>query len=177
MGPIGTIHFIAAIGALITGTWILAASKGTGKHKLIGYFYSVFMMVVLVTAFMIYKLWGGWGIFHWAAVIGSVTLVAGMLPILTRRPRNNYISLHLSFMYWSVMGLYGAFAAETLVRVPRMVIDESGPLEIFYQLVGVATGLVMLVAAYFFIRYKPIWEKRMKQSMNKMNSAVKAKSA
>jgi uncharacterized membrane protein len=101
-GNIGLLHLIASIGALILGTIVLSMRKGTQLHRKIGYGYAVCMTILLITAFMLYNLFGRWGIFHWTAVISSVTLLAGIVPMLIKS--KNAIKLHISFMYWSVMG-------------------------------------------------------------------------
>ena len=119
----GFVHLVFSILALLTGTLVLANKKGTRKHKIMGYCYAISMLGVLITAFMIYQLYGTFGIFHWAAVLSLITLLGGMVPVLLKRPKH-YISLHYNFMYWSVMGLYGAFAAETMVRLPDVVIER-----------------------------------------------------
>lgn len=154
----GLIHFIASIFALLFGTLILVLPKGTFKHKIIGRLYSLTMLIVLITAFMTYKLFGRWGIFHWAAIISSLTLIAGLFPVFTKRPKNNYVSLHFSFMYWSVMGVYGAFVTETLVRMPKVVIESGIPNSVFYNMTGIGTAVVMGLGAYFFIKLKPKWD-------------------
>ena len=155
---IGLIHLIASVLALITGTLVLFLTKGTQLHKKIGYTYVTSMTILLVTAFMIYRLFGTWGIFHWSALISSLTLICGIVPILTKRPAKNYILFHFSFMYWSVIGLYGAFAAETLVRMPKIVIESGIPNKVFYNMTGIAVGLTMGIGAYFFIKLKSKWE-------------------
>ena len=127
----GLIHFAASIFALLLGTYILVIPKGTTKHKIIGRLYALTMLVVLTAAFMTYRLFGTWGIFHWTAVISSFTLICGFIPIIIRRPTNNYKSLHFSFMYWSIMGVYGAFVSETLVRMPKVVVESGIPNSIF----------------------------------------------
>jgi hypothetical protein len=58
-------------------------------------------------------------------------------------------------MYWSVMGLYAAFVAETMVRIP------DAP---FYNMVGWATGGVMLIGGIAFGYYKKSWETAFAQS-------------
>ncbi|MCX7929036.1 MAG: hypothetical protein N2558_05155, partial [Patescibacteria group bacterium] len=156
----GLIHFIASLFALLFGTVILILPKGTAKHKTIGRLYGLAILVVLVTAFMIYRLFGTWGIFHWTAVISSLTLFAGLFPMLTKRPTDNYISLHYSFMYWSVMGVYGAFVSETLVRLPKVVIESGIPNSVFYNMTGIGTSLVMGLGIYFFLKLKPKWDKQ-----------------
>lgn len=158
-GEIGLTHLLASIIALMSGTAVLLLKKGTGVHKRVGYIYALSMLVLLLTAFAIYRLFGRWGVFHWTAVLSSATLLCGLIPVLIRKPANTYLSLHFGFMYWSVIGLYGAFMAETFVRLPRIVIESGIPNRVFYQMTGVAVGITMAVGAYFFIRNKSKWEK------------------
>ncbi len=156
----GLIHFIASIIAFVLGTLVLILDKGTKKHKLIGRLYALTMLVVLITAFMTYRLFGTWGIFHWTAVISSLTILFGLLPILTKKPRKNYIILHFSFMYWSVIGVYGAFISETLVRMPKVVIQSGIPNSVFYNMTGIGTALAMGIGVYYFLKLKPKWEQQ-----------------
>jgi len=156
----GLIHFIASIFALILGTFILVLNKGTTKHKIFGRLYALAMLVVLITAFMTYRLFGTWGIFHWTAVISSLTLVCGLIPILIKRPINNYKSFHFSFMYWSIMGVYGAFVSETLVRMPKVVVESGIPNSVFYNMTGIGTVLVMGLGVYYFLKFKPKWDRQ-----------------
>jgi len=154
----GLTHFIASLFALLFGTLVLVLQKGTVKHKMIGWLYALTMLVVLITAFMTYRLFGTWGIFHWTAVISSLTLICGLIPILTRLPSKNYVSIHFSFMYWSVMGVYGAFVSETLVRMPKVVVESGIPNSVFYNMTGIGTALVMGLGVYFFLKLKPTWD-------------------
>jgi len=153
----GIIHFLAAILALITGTIVLIKLKGTKRHKMIGYAYSINMVVLLITSFMMYNLNGNFNIFHCFAVISSLSLLGGMLPMLLKWPEK-YLSFHFSFMYWSVIGLYCALAAEVLTRIPYYIDFEENIVEIFYALVGIATALVGGIGSVYFRRYKKKWE-------------------
>jgi len=156
----GLIHFIASIFALVLGTFILIMEKGTKTHKLIGKIYALSMFVTLVSAFMTYRLFGKWGIFHWTAVISSITLLAGLLAIYLKKPANTYLSVHFSFMYWSVIGVYGAFVSETLVRMPKVVVESGIPNSVFYNMTGIGTAVVMGLGVYFFLKFKPIWDNK-----------------
>ncbi len=156
----GLVHFIASLGSFILGTCVLFLPKGTPLHKRIGKAYAIAMCVVLVSAFLTYRLFGTWGIFHWTAVISSLTLVCGLVPIFTKKPAQNYLSLHLSFMYWSVMGVYGALVSETLVRMPKVAVNSGIPNAVFYNMTGIGTALVMGFGVYFFIKLKPKWDKQ-----------------
>lgn len=97
----------------------MTTTKGTTRHKKIGYIYVVFMVVLNITAFVIYCLFGKFAIFHWFAVLSCLTLIAGMYPVLTKKSKN-YILFHFNFMYWRVVGLYCAFCAEILTRIPLL---------------------------------------------------------
>lgn len=156
----GLVHFIASLFALLLGTFVLVLPKGTGKHKIIGRLYALTMLVVLTTAFMTYRLFGTWGIFHWTAVVSSLTLACGLIPILTRRPAKSYMSLHFGFMYWSIMGVYGAFVSETLVRMPAVVVESGIPNRVFYNMTGIGTAIVMGLGVYFFLKLKSKWDKQ-----------------
>ena len=147
---LGLFHLVVSILALVFGTWVITTEKGTAIHKKIGYIYAVCMIAVIGTSFMMYRLFGGFGIFHVAAVISSLSLLGGMVPVILRKPTKSWLSLHFGFMYWSVMGLYAAFAAEIFTRIPQIR---------FFWLVGSATFLVMLVAGFAFAKYKKGWEK------------------
>ncbi len=156
-GQIGVIHFVASMIALVLGTMVLMSKKGTSWHKKMGYAYSIAMLVLLVTAFMLYNLFGKFGIFHWAAVVSSLTLIAGLLPMFLKKPKS-YITMHFNSMYWSVFGLYGAFMAEVLVRIPTVVVESGVPNHVFYNMVGVAVFITMGAGYFIMWRKKKTWK-------------------
>lgn len=116
--------------ALGFGLVVLLTPKATHAHKRIGYAYVASMVVVNGTAFGSYVLYKTFGPFHFAAVWSSASLVAGMVPVLSKRPGNG-AWLHYYFMNWSVVGLYAAFWTETLVRF--------FPMRQFWPVVVIAT--------------------------------------
>ncbi len=142
----GVIHLLASLAALAFGTAVLRSTKGTRRHRQAGYCYTVAMVILLVTAFMIYRVFGGFGLFHVFAVISSVTLAAGLWPAFARR--GNWVMSHLAFMYWSVIGLYAATVAEVLTRIP------NSP---FWGTLGVSIAIVMLAAELNWRRQQPRW--------------------
>jgi hypothetical protein len=76
------------------------------------------MVLLNVTALMIYDLTGRFGPFHVAAIISLATVAAGYLPAFRRRPRGAWVPLHATLMAWSYVGLVAAFASEILTRLP-----------------------------------------------------------
>lgn len=155
---IGWLHTIAAVLALITGTMILIKNKGTTTHKRTGRVYGISMLIVCTTSFMIYKIHGGFGVLHFFAIVSTITLILGMIPLYSNLIKNP-IAAHLAWMYWSVIGLYCAFSAEIFTRLP-MLLDIENSYGIFYALVGISTGLVGIIGSYFFKRKKNIWDER-----------------
>ena len=155
---IGWFHTVAAMIALITGSLILARTKGTTFHINTGKVYAVSMIIVCLTAFMIYRVHNSFGFLHLFALVSTITLALGMIPIYNRSQKNAIIS-HLSWMYWSVIGLYCAFAAEIFTRIP-IIFELKSSYGIFYGLVGISTGIVGGLGSYFFKRKKKYWEIR-----------------
>ncbi|SFR52047.1 Predicted membrane protein [Robiginitalea myxolifaciens] len=152
----GWIHTLAALVALVSGSLILAKTKGTRWHRRTGRVYGIAMLTVCATSFMIYRLHNSFGILHFFALVSTITLILGMLP-LYRKGVKNAIVRHLAWMYWSVIGLYSAFIAEILTRVPRLVgIDTN--FGMFYGIVGLSAGLVGFIGAYYFKRKIGNWE-------------------
>ena len=147
-GSVGGIHLIAAITAIISGTVVFVFPKGTQGHKRVGYIYIASMIPMLVSSFMLYNLFGSFGVFHMAAVLSSITLLGGMVPLLIKLPKKNGLYFHFAFMYWSVIGLYAAFFAEVFTRIPETP---------FYLMVGVASGLTFGIGGYIFKKRKAYW--------------------
>ena len=149
--PEGFIHLISAIAALAIGTLVLILNKGTRLHKNLGYGYVVSMVVLNITAFTIYRLFGRFGPFHIAAIASTSTLIAGIIPPLFFRHKKSWIILHFSFMYYSVIGLYAAFVSEVMVRVSEI--------RFWWSVMG-ATLIVMVVGVYFFQRHSKKWARQ-----------------
>ncbi|GAB3947121.1 hypothetical protein GCM10028805_18800 [Spirosoma harenae] len=150
--PVGAIHVYSAVAALLLGTCVLLMPKATRAHKQIGYGYVVAMILVNITAFMIYRLFGKFGPFHIAAIFSSVSIIGGMIPIIFRRYVSTWLYYHYYFMNWSVIGLYAAFWAETLVRL--------FPMKQFWPVVAIATGLTAFLGSYFVNRHKTTFFQR-----------------
>lgn len=128
------------------GTSVLLLNKGTKRHKQVGYGYVMAMILVNVTAFMIYHLYGAFGPFHIAALFSGVSIAGGMVPVFFRRRISSWLHYHYFFMNWSVVGLYAAFWAETLVRL--------FPMKQFWPVIILATSLTTGIGSYLINRYK-----------------------
>jgi uncharacterized membrane protein len=157
--PEGFIHLISSIAALALGTLILIITKGIGLHKNLGYGYVISMVVLNFTAFAIYRLFGRFGPFHIAAIASSATLLAGIIPPLFFRHKKSWVVFHFTFMYYSVIGLYAAFASEIIVRLPGVR---------FWWSVAGATVAVVAIGVYVFKKQSKKWA----EQFNSRNSRI-----
>jgi len=137
---LGLTHFVSAILAMFFGMGVVLLKKGTKKHIWLGYSYAISMIVLNLTALLIYKLFGKFGPFHAAAVFSFLTLLGGLIPAYLKKPAKTWLEFHYEFMNWSVIGLYAAFWSETFTRFFRF----SG----FWVLVATATAITVAVGAY-----------------------------
>lgn len=111
------IHTIFGFSSLSLGLYVLSQTKGTKRHKLIGKMYVVSMLGLNITAFGIYEIFNGFGIFHWAAIISLSTIVGGIVVIIFRKGIRNWVIVHYDLMVWSYIGLLAATSNEIFVHV------------------------------------------------------------
>lgn len=142
----GLIHLVSSILALLAGTLVLAQTKGTRLHRRWGYVYVAAMLILNGTAFSIYRLFGGWGPFHYAATLSTLSLAMGILPAVFRIQQ--WRRWHVAGMYWSVIGLYAALVSEIVTRIPGVN---------FGLMVGLGTAAVMLVGWIVFLKNSRSW--------------------
>jgi uncharacterized membrane protein len=141
----GQIHFASAIVALAAGTWVVARPKGTATHRRMGWVYAISMLILNVTALLIYRLTGWFGPFHVAALISLATLIAGITSVWRRRPVGKWLDRHYFWMAYSYLGLLAATVAETATRVPTVQAFVGGPTPMFWIVVVVASVAVFIV--------------------------------
>lgn len=148
--PLGFFHFFVSLIAMVAGTLVLFKKKGSEQHKRIGYLYVVTMLLVCGSSFGMYRLTGRFGVFHWLALVGLATLAAGMIPMWMKKWSRQAKGVHLWFMYYSVLGLYAAFASELSVRIPNKP---------FYTMVGLTTAIIFIVGSVFIFKKEKVWSK------------------
>lgn len=104
----GTVHFSLAILCIISGALAIYNQKRSAKHKLPGYVYVVSLLLVNLSALFVFVDSNQFGLFHYLAIISLVTLCAGFIPALTRKPGSTWVNRHAYFMGWSYLGLLSA---------------------------------------------------------------------
>lgn len=115
--PLGLVHFLCALAAIILGAVVVFSRKGTTRHKVVGRSYVAAMWLLNITALMDYELYGYFGPFHWMALISLTTVIFAHLAVLRKRP--GWKQSHAYLMAWSYVGLMAAAVAETASRVPE----------------------------------------------------------
>ncbi len=73
-----------------------------------------------------------------------------MVPLFLKYLAQHYKAVHVWFMYYSVLGLYAAFASELSVRLPEKP---------FFAMVGIATAAVFGVGTAFILKKEKVWTK------------------
>lgn len=142
---VGRIHLASAIVALVAGAWVVLRPKGTAIHRRMGWVYAASMLILNITALLIYRLTGSFGPFHIAAIVSLATLIAGIIPAWRRKPADKWLDRHYFFMAYSYMGLLAATVAETATRVPALRAFVGGPTRIFWGVVIVVSVAVFIV--------------------------------
>ena len=112
------LHTAFGFVSLATGLLVFTNRKGTRWHRQMGAAYMISMLGLNLTAFGIYRLFDGFGIFHWAALASLATIIPAFLVVRFRHRFKNWLSMHYQFMCWSFLGLLGATSNETFVHVP-----------------------------------------------------------
>lgn len=171
MSTLGAVHTAFALLAILTGAVVLRLPKGTRWHRTFGHTYVMSMVGLVVTALLVYRLTGGFGPFHVAAVVAGVTLALGLGAVLLRWPRKAWMEAHATWMSWSYVGLLAAFAAETLTRAVLPLVEpllrEQGQWGVFWGLVGVVSFLVVGAGGWVIGRYLPRALERTPEAMRR----------
>jgi len=91
-------HSLFALMALGLGVAQLAAPKGTGAHRTMGWAWAGLMMLVAATSLFIHtiRLWGPWSPIH---LLSLITLA--IVPIAVIRARRHDVRAHRQAMIWT----------------------------------------------------------------------------
>jgi len=148
MSTLGWVHLTFGLVALAAGTAVVLTRKGGRWHRTLGHVYLTNMVALNVSALFIYRLYGRFGPFHWMAVGSLLTLLLGMVPVFTRRPKGRWLQRHAALINGSYVGLVAATAAEITSRLP-------GTEESFGLVVAATSAVVIGIGSFFIARYLP----------------------
>lgn len=116
MSPVAFLHVAGASTAIASGAFVIFWRKGKAAHRLGGLIYVFAMLLANISALMIYRLTGRFGVFHVFAILSlAYTLQGLVIPILRR---HNWLAAHVQWMGWSYLSLLAAALNEALIRLP-----------------------------------------------------------
>lgn len=137
--PVGQVHVVLALLALILGPVIFLRRKGTVPHRIFGYAFVATMLIVNLSALTRYGLTGGPNFFHFAAAMSLATLLPAIYfawrARLKRSPKA-YVT-HGILMCWAYFGLVMAFVAEAVTRQYPFLLHGDGAWVRFFFFLGV----------------------------------------
>jgi uncharacterized membrane protein len=122
----GWLHSLACIVALVAGTYVMVARKGTRRHRLLGWWYAGAMAVQAVTIMVVYRFdfipghkpaAHTFGIFHWMAVASFLLVALSIFAAMRQRKGRAWAHVHAQAMLASVYLLVGGLINEMVVRV------------------------------------------------------------
>jgi len=144
--------------ALAAGAVIFFRPKTGPIHRRLGYLSAASMLTVNLTALLIYRLTGRFNFLHGFALISLTGVILGLRHAVTRRPRETWLLSHYYWMSWSYAGLLAALVAESGTRVVLPFLRSQGvavSMGLFWALVGLLSGVVMLAAQRLINRHRP----------------------
>ncbi|HJR55440.1 MAG TPA: DUF6609 family protein [Rhizomicrobium sp.] len=168
---IGWLHTIACLIALPAGAYVLAARKGTKRHRVWGWWYIGAMLTLNLSAFFIYKFDiipgnpprlgpGIFGIFHWFAVVTLLAIAIATFSALRQRGSAFWSHVHAQSILFSYFMLMGGLINEMFARVVALrelamsLSPQAGNITqtLLLQSVQNSSTLIWLAAAFYFFR-------------------------
>lgn len=130
ISPFILVHLATALVALPLGAWQLTARPGTKLHARTGAAYILIMYISLLSALFNYRPGTIWLFFYILAIVGLVTLTAGVVRLRqwlrTRTPV--YLEKHAINMGFSWLGLFMAGMSQLFVNPRFGVAPMLGPI-------------------------------------------------
>jgi uncharacterized membrane protein len=160
MSVLGIIHTACSVLGLVFGAIIFLRPKGTRAHAWLGWTYAATMAVVNVTALCIYRLTGGFNLFHALSIVILVMVVIGLAQVARRSRPRRWLWRHYQYMCWSFVGLLAATNNEAFIRVPALVglaerTTRALPLIATAGLVAICAAVIFRRQAATLARYDP----------------------
>lgn len=158
--PQGSIHFISSLIGLVTGAYLLIATKGTRFHKRVGYLFSISLVLVNLTALLIYDFNNGSvGPFHFLIPVSLFFLAYGFIPMFRKKRGPKALNKHIIGMIGASLGLWAAGATEYYMR-EMVTAGMSKEMQIFNSfLVSLPFAILITVLITYHLRQlkeKPI---------------------
>jgi uncharacterized membrane protein len=187
ISPIGWLHSVACIVAMISGSLQLFRKKGTPTHARSGNVYFVSMVILNVTALFIYRidvvfrgkgpeLGPVFGVFHWLAVVTLAILLVARFAA-SHQGRAFFAYLHpicMILTYWFLMGgaINQAFERVEWVKQAALAMSPQARSAAEYKLLFLAQfGLDLLIFAALAIAVVQVRRRRRRSAVPPTHNA------
>nr|AAK56318.1 hypothetical protein [bacterium] len=135
------LHIVASIAALISGFAVLRATKGTSRHRLLGFIYVTSMYTLCIASFFVHRFSGHFSIFHYVSIQNILLITAGLaMPRYFRRRSFDWQLWHLRLMIYSYISLVGTGLLQFFNYLPL----SEAPRFIFFFAIPLAASWVYL---------------------------------
>lgn len=144
---ISSIHVVSASLSILFGGWVLIKGKGTLRHKKIGLYYFIAMLVNNSTALMIYNAFGEWFFPHWLALAALAIIIPGYY--ISRLKNKSYaLKIYIIAMVLSYYLLIGGAINEAFLHIPYLsqffLAENPSPLDVSHLIALVFFVLLIL---------------------------------
>lgn len=152
----GSLHFAAALIALILGPIIMFRRKGDKTHRWLGRIWAICMLCITVSALVMYDMLGRPNLFHFFAIVSLATLIPGVWSIRKYKKSRNpaHLLTHQYCMVWAFFGLAAAGLWQiifTLVRTGQLSLSRS----MLYNGLGALTAIAAIGVSLVLRRKYP----------------------
>jgi LPXTG-motif cell wall-anchored protein len=143
------LHAIAAIFALIIGTFVIFRRKGDRLHKFLGRIWVTLMLVLSVSAFFIndIRMFGPFSLLHILAIVTIVSLATALWHI-----RHGNIDGHRATMRWVYFA--ALIGAGLFTLLPGRLLHEVATGSDTGWLPFIIAAVVAGTAAFIYFRYR-----------------------
>lgn len=113
-----SVHTLFGFVALVAGAWNLIATKGTRRHRLVGWVYVGAMTGLLITSFGIFEVFGSFGPFHILSLVSGGALAFAIYFPLRRARYTHWLVHHYMWITYSYVGLVMATGSHLFAYGP-----------------------------------------------------------
>ena len=108
VSPVIQIHLLAAVAAFVIGAVQIFGPKGTGMHRILGWTWIIFMVVVAGSSFFIKII--NHGSFSFIHILSGATLIAAPMIVYTARKKDiKAHKKHATRLYTGALIIAGLF--------------------------------------------------------------------
>ncbi len=139
--PMLLLHIAASLVAIISGLAVLRATKGTSRHRLLGFTYAGSTYSLCFASFFVHRISGHFSVFHLVSIQNLLLVSAGLaIPRYLKSSIFDWRLWHLRLMVYSYISLIGTGLLQFFNYLP---LDETPRFIFFFALPMVASWMYL----------------------------------